>query len=406
MNPTDPRASSSGLSRRELVSTAGAFAAAGVFSDMVAAADAPALAVEDKATSIKITSATAIPLGAKTLLKITTNHGITGWGEISQLPPKAAVALVESMYELLDGENPTRVEHLWQKLYRAHRDYRGGAFMVHTISGIDMALWDIAGKLHGVPVYRLLGGPTRDKIRVYPTAKATKIGPGGTQPWSSDEKDIKRLVQGVEETRKRVGPDGTIMYDCHCMMPPPTLIQFANAIEPYNVLWLEEPCVPGNIESFKRLKQQIRVPIATGERDRGIWEVIGYLQNGCIDILQPDCAHGGGISQIRKVATLCEAYNVPLAPHSIQTVLGQSASFNAVATIPNFLIHEFYPDQKINSLLHKTWEVDKDGYSNLPTEPGLGCDVDEAGAIKMSAEVGMKFKWPGAHYPDGSIADY
>jgi galactonate dehydratase len=395
-----------GISRRDMVASVGVLAAGGLLADMVAAADAPALAVEDKNTSIKITAATAIPLGAKTLLKISTSAGVTGWGEISQLPPKTAVALVESMYELLDGENPTRVEHLWQKIYRAHRDYRGGAFMVHTLSGIDMALWDITGKLHGVPVYRLLGGPTRTKIRVYPTAKAIKTAPGMPFPWSGDQKDIRELVRRVEEARQRVGPDGTVMFDCHCQLPPATLIQFASAIEPQNVLWLEEPVVPGNLESFKRVKQQIRIPIATGERDRGIWEVIGYLQNGCIDILQPDCAHGGGISQMRKVATLCEAYNVPLAPHSIQTVLGQSASFCAVATIANFLIHEFYPDNKVNSVLNKSWEVDTDGYAGLPQGPGLGCEVDEAGAMKLSAEIGLKFKWPGAHYPDGSIADY
>ena len=311
MNPTDPRAASDGFSRRQLVTTAGAFAAAGVFAEMVAAADAPAVAVEDKATSLKITAAITIPLGTKTLLKITTNHGITGWGEISQLPPKCAVELVASMYELLDGENPTRVEHLWQKLFRAHRDFRGGGFMVHTISGIDMALWDITGKLHGVPVYRLLGGPTRDKIRVYPAPKAVKTAPG-VRAGSLDLKDVREIVRNVEETRKRVGPDGTVMFDAHCMLPPAALIQFANAVEPYNLLWIEEPACPGNLEVFKRIKQQVRVPIALGERDRGIWEVIGYLQNNCIDILQFDCAHGGGISQIRSARlTLCEAYHVP-----------------------------------------------------------------------------------------------
>ena len=316
------------------------------------------------------------------------------------------MALVESMYELLDGQNPTRVEHLWQKVYRAHRDYRGGAFMVHTLSGIDMALWDITGKLHGVPVYRLLGGPTRDKIRYYPSPKAIKTAPGMPFPWSGNPSDVKELVKRVTDARKQVGPDGTVMFDCHCQLPPPVLIQFAQAIESMDVLWLEEPAVPGNIEVFKRLKQQIRVPLATGERDRGIWEVIPYLQNNCVDILQPDCAHGGGITQIRKVATLAEAYDVPLAPHSIQTFLGQSASFNAVATIPNFLIHEFYPND-LQGVLHRSWDVDKEtGYATLPQSPGIGCDVDEAGLRKLSAEIGMKFKWPGSHYPDGSIADY
>ncbi len=404
MNPSDSPAPT-GPTRRGLVASAGAMAVAGVLADL-ASADVTVAAAEDRATSIKITSASTVPLGKKTLLKITTNRGITGWGEISQLPPKTVVALVESMYELLDGENPTRVEHLWQKIYRAHRDFRGGAFMVHTLSGIDMALWDITGKLHGVPVYRLLGGPTRDKIRVYPTPKAIKTAPGTRFPWSGDERDIKDLVSRVADARKQVGPDGTVMFDCHCQLEPPILIQFANAIEPYNVLWLEEPAVPGNLEVFKRIKQQVRVPIALGERDRGPWEVIGYLQNNCIDILQPDCAHGGGITSLRKVATLCEAYHVPLAPHSIQSFLGQSASFNAVATIPNFLIHEFYPNNPVNAVLHKTWEVDKDGHANLPQEPGIGCEVDEAGAWELSKKIGFDFKWPTVAYKDGSIMDY
>lgn len=391
--------------RRELVTSASALAAVGMLGELAAGAERAAVAAEDKTSSIKITAASCIPLGSKTLLKIETNHKITGWGEISQLPPKVAIALVESMFELLDGQNPTRVEHLWQKLYRAHRDFRGGAFMVHTISAIDMALWDITGKLHGVPVYRLLGGPTRDKIRFYPAPKAVKTAPGMPFPYSGDMADVKELVKRVADARKQVGPDGTVMFDCHCQLPPPILIQFANAIEPYDVLWLEEPAVPGNIEVFKRLKQQIRVPIATGERDRGIWEVIAYLQNDCVDILQPDCAHGGGISQLRKVATLAEAYNVPLAPHSIQSWLGQSASFNAVATIPNLLIHEFYPND-LKGVLHRSWDAGKDGFATLPQGPGIGCEVDEAKALQVSKEIGFEFKWPNVHYPDGAVADY
>jgi galactonate dehydratase len=399
------RLEGSGITRREVVTTASAFAAAGMLTDLIAKADNPAAQVEDRASAIKITALTPTPLGNKTLIKIETSHKVTGWGEISQLPPKVAVALANQMFDLLNGENPTRVEYLWQKLYRAHRDFRGGAFMVHTISAIDMALWDITGKLYGVPVYRLLGGPTRDKIRMYPTARAVKTAPGMPFPYSGDQTDIQELVKRVKDARNQVGPDGTVMFDCHCQLPPPILIQFAAAIEPYNVLWLEEPAVPGNIEVFKRIKQQVRIPIATGERDRGIWEVIPYLQNNCVDILQPDCGHGGGISQLRKVATLAEAYNVPLAPHSILSYLGQSASLHAVASIPNFLIHEFYPTD-LGGVIHKNWELDKTGYASLPQGPGLGVEIDEGLLPKVSAEMTKAFKWPGARYPDGAIADY
>ena len=192
------------------------------------------------------------------------------------------------------------------------------------------------------------------------------------------------------------------MFDAHSCTPPPFLIQFANAIEPYNVLWIEEPAVPGNIEVFKRIKQSVRVPLATGERDRTIWDVIPYLQERCIDIIQHDCAHGGGITQMRKVAVLAETYTVPLAPHSIASFLGIAASFHTVASIPLFLIHEFYPND-CGGALRKSWEVDKNGDSTLPQGPGLGVEVDEAALAKAPQ---APFKWPSAKNPDGSVADY
>jgi galactonate dehydratase len=327
---------------------------------------------------------------------------------VTGLEPKVACALAHSLFELLDGENPTRVEHLWQKLYRSHRDMRGGPFMTHTISAIDMALWDITGKLHGVPVYRLFGGPTRDKIRMYPTPKSTKVGTGGPHPWSGNYHDIEPLVKMVEDARKRVGPDGAIMFDCHCAVPPPLLIQLAGAIHPYDVLWLEEPCVPGNIEAFKRLKEQIRVPIATGERDRTIWGMIPYLQERCVDILQPDVGQTGGISQMKKIATLAEAYFVPLAPHNTCSELGLSASLHAVASIPLFLIQEGYLDGHIMppGVARKNWEVDKDGYASLPQGPGLGVEIDEALMAKVAADPKRGFKWPKPTYGDGSVRDY
>src|SRR5947209_6368810 len=142
------------LNRRELLETAGLLAAGGA---LLAGAGTATAAGEDRASAIRITSLKAIPVGPKAYVKIETSHNITGWGEVTGLEPKVASALAESLFELLDGENPTRVEHLWQKLYRAHRDMRGGPIITHVISAIDMALWDITGKAYGVPVYRLLG---------------------------------------------------------------------------------------------------------------------------------------------------------------------------------------------------------------------------------------------------------
>ncbi|MBY0528389.1 MAG: mandelate racemase/muconate lactonizing enzyme family protein [Gemmataceae bacterium] len=395
------------LNRREALSALGA-AAAGSVALAEGIAQEPIAKAEDKASAIKIAALRAFVVGTKAYVKIETNQKVTGWGEVTGLDPKVACALMESLFELLDGENPTRVEFLWQKLYRSHRDMRGGPFMVHCLSAIDMALWDITGKLHGVPVYRLLGGPTRDKIRMYPSAKAHKTGTGGPHPWSGGLHDITPLVKSVEHSRKMVGPDGAVMFDAHCAVPPPLLIQFCAAIEPYDVMWIEEPVVPGNIDAFIRLKQHIRQPLATGERDRTIWEVAPYLQHRCIDILQSDCGHCGGITQLRKIATLAETFYVPMAPHNTCSELGLTASLHATATIPLFLIHEGYLDGHImpKGVARKNWEQDKDGYASLPQGPGLGVEVDESMFEKVNADPKRKYKWPKPTYADGSVRDY
>ena len=401
--------------RRELLASLGTLAA-GCFAasafqrkiEEVVAADDPnsaAANVGDRTTSIKLTKLTAIPVARKVFLKLETNLGVTGWGEIDQLETQTAATLARALFELLDGENPTRIEYLWQKIYRSHRDMRGGPFMTHTLAGIDMALWDITGKLWNVPVHRMLGGPTRDKVLMYPSAKATKVG-AGSMPFAGTPQQIEQHVKNVENARMQVGPDGMVMFDAHCALPPPFMIQLAAAFKPYDLLYIEEPAVPGNIEVFKRLKQHISIPLAVGEQARTIWEVIAYLQEGVADILQVDCAHTGGITQMRKIATLGEAYHVPLAPHCVTTDLGATASLHVSAAIPFFLIHEYYPSISPPGLVKKNWSVDKDGYASLPQGPGIGCEIDEAVLAELAKKPSPP-EWPTrGRLPDGSIADY
>jgi galactonate dehydratase len=393
--------------RNYLSAAAGAVAGAAMFAELAPGQD-PAAQVADKGSGIKLTGMRTYWTGPHVYVRLDTNRGVVGWGEIKAVDPRVARVLVESLYELIDGENPTRIEYIWQKIYRAHRDIRGGAFMVHTLAALDMALWDITGKLWGVPVYRLLGGPCRDRIRVYHTAKAQKVPPHGIYEHSCTPADIDRMVKAIKAAREKVGPDGAVMFDAHCAVPPASLIQLASAIKAYDVLFIEEPAVPGNIEVFKRLKAAIDIPLATGERDRTIWEMIPYLHERCIDILQPDCCHTGGITSMKKIAVLAEAYHVPIAPHCTASFLGIAASLHVVASIPFFLIHEFYPDnQGFNpkGALKMEFQLDKEGYIGLPPGPGLGVEVDEK-LLEEAAKKPQKYKWPGAKLRDGSIADY
>ena len=399
MNPDFPR--------RDLL-TGGALAAGLALLNDAVGADNPAANVSDRTSSIKISALKPFRVGTKAYIKVETNYGIFGWGEVTGLDPNVACVLANSIFELLNGENPTRIEHLWQKVYRSHRNIRGGSFLTHVLSAIDCALWDITGKLWGVPVYRLLGGPVRDYVRLYPTPKAQKTGTGGPHPFSGSPAEIENLVKSIRDTRKRVGPEGAVMFDAHCAVPPPMLIQFANSIEPYDVLFIEEPAVPGNIEVFKRLKQAIRVPLATGERDRTIWGMLPYLQERCIDILQPDCAHTGGISQMRKIAALAETFFVPLAPHCTCSELGLSASLHATFATPLFLIHEAYLDGHLMpaGVARPSFEINKEGNALPPTGVGLGVEVDETQFAKVNADPKRQFKWPHPTYQDGSVRDY
>jgi galactonate dehydratase len=406
---TTPARHASGPSRRGLLAGGCVSAGLALLAEHHALAqDAPAGAAEDRASTIRIKSLTPTPVGTRTFLKLETNHGVTGWGEIKGVDPRVSKPLAQALFELIDGENPTRIEHIWQKLYRAHRDIRGGPFMVHTLAGIDMALWDIAGKLWNTPVYRLLGGPTRDRIRVYHTPQAVKVPPGGPYEHSITPADVDKMVGMIKQAREKVGPTGAVMFDAHCAIPPAALIQLAAALKPYDLLFLEEPAVPGNIEVFKRLKEKIAIPLAAGERDRTIFEFLPYLEHRCLDVLQPDCCHTGGITSMKKIAVLAETFQTPLAPHCTAGFLGIAASLHVVASIPLFLIHEFYPDNAGftgQGITRMAWKLDAEGYIGLPPGPGLGVEVDEA-KLEAEAKKPQTYKWPSAKLKDGSVSDY
>ena len=234
--------------------------------------------------------------------------------------------------------------------------------------------------------------------------KAVKLG-ASQRRHVGDPIDIDRLVEQVRSTRERVGRDGTVMFDTHSAIPHVMVQQFAASIEAYDLLFIEEPSVPGNVHVFKKLRDEIRVPLATGERVRTIWEVMPYLTEQAVDILQPDAGYTGGISQLMKIATLAEAYFVPLAPHCTQSFLGSTTSFHAAFSVPFFLIHEVYEFKEFTPIVRKTWEI-KDGYATLPQGTGLCVEIDEAALERVAATTKTRFKWRRERLPDGSVADY
>ena len=362
--------------------------------------------VRDSASHIRITDFQAYPMGQKAYVKIVTNMGVEGWGEINNMETKIACQLSVSLSEMIIGENPTKIEHHWQRLFRAHRNLRGGGLMVHCISAIDMALWDIAGKLWKVPVYRLLGGPCRKKVWCYPSPKAIKIGPGSPNPFAGTPMEITDLVNRVRKAREQVGPGGAVMFDAHSCLPPPILQQFAGQLQSDDLLFLEEPWLPGNIEMMRKIRQSVSIPLATGERDRTIWEVRQILEAQVVDVLQPDCGHGGGISQMKKISTLAEAHHVPLAPHCTMSNLDLAASLHVSASVPFFLIHEGYDNVLPTNIANRSWQMDVDGYFSLPEGVGLGIEVNESAVIEFSQNPSKQFTWPNNRLADGSIADY
>jgi galactonate dehydratase len=397
------------VTRRGALGALGAAGGLALLNEAVAQENNPAAQVADAASAVRITGLKTHRVQHKVYVEVDTNRKVTGWGEVSALVPAAAEELTKALFALIDGENPTRIEYLWQKMYRAHRDMRGGPFMSHTIAGIDMALWDITGKLWGVPVYRLLGGPCRDRVRVYPTPKAEKVPPHGIYEHSGRPSDVERMVDAIKAARARVGPDGAVMFDAHCAVPPATLIQLASALKASDVLFIEEPAVPGNIEVFKRLKQAIDIPLATGERDRAVWDFVPYLHERVVDVLQPDVAHCGGITAMKKIAVLAEAYQVPLAPHCTTSPLGATASLSVAASVPLLLIHETSPGALKwgEPFLSRPWHVDeRTGFATLPEGPGLGVSVNRERMAGVAFDPKYRWRWPGATLPDGSVADY
>lgn len=344
-------------------------------------------------------------------VKISTDAGITGWGEMLKDDAKACAAGALEVSDYLVGKDPRPVAHHWQAIHRG-AFYRGGPIKTAILSGIDQALWDITGKCYGVPVYKLLGGPTRQRVRVYgKVSERTGVNAMKVQPpaprtpfkYVEGKKFVDEVAERFKALRERVGPGVDIGVDFHGAVQPPTALLLMKALEPYDPWFYEEIVPPLNVDVMAELARKTHIPIATGERIFTKWGFREILEKRAAVILQPDVCYAGGITELKIIAGMAEAYYTPLAPHNPQGPCSLAASLQVAGTIPNFLVQE-RGDNEYAELLAKPLPPVSEGHRPLPTEPGLGITMDED---KLLAQVGEPRPYRAQFdADDGSVVDW
>jgi galactonate dehydratase len=358
-------------------------------------------------------------------LKIHTNAGITGLGEpVVEGRALTCKTAVEEIAPYLIGKDPRRIAHHWQAIYR-HAFYRGGPVLTSALSGIDQALWDIKGKALGVPVYELLGGPTRERVRVYAHAgtpelvaqkkkegfTAFKTGPARPRTGKGDETRFTRYVESPKwveyvgekfaELRKVAGNDADIGIDFHGSISPALAKLLIKVLEPHQPMFVEEPCQAQNHDVMAEIARGTHLPIATGERVFTKWGFREVLEKKAATILQPDLCHAGGITEGRIIAGMAEAYYASIAPHNPLGPISLAAGVHLAASIPNFLCQEQVSLGE--GYIKKPFTV-REGYLDLPTGPGLGIELDEN---LMADKLNHDWKSPESYdSDDGSVTDW
>ncbi|GIX05774.1 MAG: galactonate dehydratase [Candidatus Poribacteria bacterium] len=365
-------------------------------------------------------------------LKITTDEGLSGWGEPIVEGKAATVAeAVREMADYLIGKDPFRIEDHWQALYRGGF-YRGGPVLTSALSGIEQALWDIKGKALGVPIYELLGGAVRDRMRVYAwiggddpkdvaTAAKAQVQAGytamkmnavGPMEWIDSLKKVQEAADRLAAAREAVGPEVGIAVDFHGRVHKGMAKALLKALEPYGPLFVEEPVLPENLEAFAELARATSIPIATGERLYTRWGFKALLAAGGVDIVQPDVSHAGGIWETRKIAAMAEAYDVALAIHCPLGPIALAASLQVDFCSPNAFIqeqslgiHYNQGSDLLDYLADPTVFAYQDGYVQRPTAPGLGIEINEE-KVRQMAAVGHRWRNPLWRNPDGSVTEW
>lgn len=325
--------------------------------------------------------------------KVETDDGVHGWGEGTLERHEFAVESgIKVLAEPLIGNDPTQIERNWQIMYR-HGFWRGGVVMGSAMAAIDIALWDLTGKLYNLPIYKMLGGEVRDRVRAYTHAgdlrggwdqvekgfSAYKTGGWDNTKTAFHEKDVvDDLYEKIKAMRDYLGPEPLIMIDNHGRSRPSVAIRQMEAVQEFDITFFEEPVPPDNLDAMEQVRNSgVRMDIATGERLFFRYGFRDILHRRLTDVIQPDIAHTGGISEIKRIASMAEIEYIKFAPHNPNGPIASAASMHVCATVPNFLILETARDMPWNDKVQTTPLVIKDGYFELPTAPGLGTDLDE-----------------------------
>jgi galactonate dehydratase len=353
---------------------------------------------------LRITDITTFLVGLgrnHVFVKVETDQGIHGVGEAYSCgPDQATVAAISDFKEWLVGQDPRNIEYLWAMMYNFSR-FPGGSVLNAAISGIEQALWDISGKAAGLPVYRLLGGKCREKVRVYQSAgggepsqlaesaqaivekygyTAVKMAPHPHGMHAAPYNAVTRAAgQRIRAVREALGPDVDIAVDIHAQFfEPSRAVRVARAIEPYQPFWLEEPIRPENVAAMAKLASQVSVPLASGECNYTKFEFQPILQAQALDIIQPDICLCGGVLEMKKIAAMAEAHYVVVAPHNPLGPVANVVNTHFAASTPNFLILEYTPDDAPprKDLVREPLVV-RGGYLPIPDQPGWGIELNE-----------------------------
>jgi len=354
-------------------------------------------------------------------LKVHTDAGLVGLGEpIVEGRSQSVAAAVQELGRYLIGQDAMRIEHHWQAIYRG-AFYRGGPVLTSALSGVEQALWDIKGKALGVPVYELLGGAVRERIRIYHhfggatpqecanSARALvvqgftalKTGVPGPMQIVDKPRVVEEMVARMAAIRQAVGPDVDVGLDFHGRVSPAMAVRLAKALEPYYPMFIEEPCLPENVDTMVTIARSTTIPVATGERLFTKWGFREVLEKQAASILQPDLSHAGGILECKKIAAMAEVYYAAIAPHCPLGPVALAACLQLDACTPNFLCQEQVSLGE--GYLREPFAV-RNGYIPLPTKPGLGIELDE-GALADKIYDGS-WDTPRLWHEDGSVADW